>query len=60
MLTASQWQVRQPIHNKSVDRWQRYEEWLGPLVTALGGSEWVEAEAAAARGETPSKVRKAG
>ena len=29
--TASQWQVRQPTHRGSVDRWRRYEPWLGEL-----------------------------
>jgi hypothetical protein len=27
--TPSLWQVRQPIYNTSVDRWRRYEPWLG-------------------------------
>jgi hypothetical protein len=29
--TASAWQVRQPVYNNSVDRWRRYEPWLGEL-----------------------------
>ena len=29
--TASKWQARQPIHAGSVDRWRRYEPWLGAL-----------------------------
>lgn len=29
--TPSQWQVRQPIYSGSVERWRRYEPWLGPL-----------------------------
>src|SRR5699024_10078634 len=33
--TASQWQVRQPIHTGSVERWRRYEEQLQPLIEAL-------------------------
>lgn len=33
--TASQWQVRQPVHTQSVERWRRYETHLGPLVQAL-------------------------
>jgi tetratricopeptide (TPR) repeat protein len=36
VLTASNWQVRQPISRKSVDRWRRYERFLGPLREALG------------------------
>ena len=27
--TASMWQVRQPIYTSSVERWRRYEPWLG-------------------------------
>jgi tetratricopeptide (TPR) repeat protein len=34
--TASQWQVRQPIYNTSVQRWKHYEKHLGPLKEALG------------------------
>jgi hypothetical protein len=33
--TASQQQVRQPIYNRSVGRWKRYEKHLGPLIEAL-------------------------
>lgn len=29
--TASLWQVRQPIHRGAVERWRRYEPWLGEL-----------------------------
>ena len=29
--TPSKWQARQPIYRSSVDRWKRYEPWLGPL-----------------------------
>jgi tetratricopeptide (TPR) repeat protein len=29
--TPSFWQVRQPINPRSVDRWRKYEPWLGPL-----------------------------
>lgn len=29
--TASYWQARQPIYRTSVERWRRYERWLGPL-----------------------------
>jgi len=35
--TASQWQVRQPIHKGSVARWKRYEKQLQPLLEALQG-----------------------
>jgi tetratricopeptide (TPR) repeat protein len=29
VLTPSLWQVRQPIYSTSVERWRRYEPWLG-------------------------------
>ena len=29
--TNSAWQVRQPIYPTAVERWRRYEPWLGPL-----------------------------
>jgi Sulfotransferase family/Tetratricopeptide repeat len=47
--TASQWQVRQPIYKSSVARWKRYEPWIGPMIEAMGGLEWVERGAAAGR-----------
>lgn len=34
--TASVTQVRQPIYNSSVQRWRKYERFLGPLIEALG------------------------
>jgi len=36
VLTASNWQVRQPINKRSVERWRRYERFIGPLREALG------------------------
>jgi tetratricopeptide (TPR) repeat protein len=36
VLTASNWQVRQPIGKGSVGRWRRYEKFIGPLREALG------------------------
>jgi tetratricopeptide (TPR) repeat protein len=33
--TPSKWQTRQPIYRNSVERWQRYEPWLGPLRALL-------------------------
>ncbi|HEX8956340.1 MAG TPA: sulfotransferase, partial [Burkholderiaceae bacterium] len=30
--TASKWQVRQKIHGSSVERWRRYERFVGPLL----------------------------
>lgn len=46
VLTASQWQVRQPVHSGSVGRWTRYERWLGPMIEAMGGFEWIDREVA--------------
>jgi tetratricopeptide (TPR) repeat protein len=36
VLTASSWQVRQPIGKGSIGRWRRYERFLEPLREALG------------------------
>jgi len=33
--TASKWQVRQPIYNKSVGRWRNYAAYLAPLIQSL-------------------------
>jgi tetratricopeptide (TPR) repeat protein len=33
--TPSKWQTRQPINRHSVERWRRYEPWLGPLRSLL-------------------------
>jgi len=35
VLTASQWQVRQPLYQSSVGRWRLYEAHLGPLLDGL-------------------------
>jgi hypothetical protein len=34
--TVSSEQVRRPIFRDGLDQWRNYEEWLGPLKTALG------------------------
>lgn len=41
--TASVWQVRQPIHTKSVARWRKYEKELQPFIAAIGdyAEEWL-------------------
>jgi len=36
--TPSKWQTRQPINRNSVERWRRYEPWLGPLRALLDGA----------------------
>jgi hypothetical protein len=33
--TASHWQARQPIYRSSVERWRRYEPWIGELKELL-------------------------
>ena len=35
VFTGSTWQVRQPIHRRSVGRWRHYERHLGPLLDVL-------------------------
>jgi hypothetical protein len=27
--TISRWQVRQPVHTRSVGRWRNYPQWFG-------------------------------
>jgi tetratricopeptide (TPR) repeat protein len=36
--TPSKWQTRQPIYRHSVERWRRYEPWLGSLRALLEGA----------------------
>ena len=33
--TPSRWQARQPIYRDAVEKWRRYEPWLGPLRALL-------------------------
>ncbi len=35
VMTASSWQVRQPLYRSSVERWRRYEKHIQPLVQRL-------------------------
>jgi hypothetical protein len=35
VLTPSAAQVKQPLNSRSVGRWRRYEQYLGPLISAL-------------------------
>jgi hypothetical protein len=32
VLTASNWQVRQPVYSRSLQRWRNYEKFVGPLL----------------------------
>lgn len=36
ITTPSFWQARQPIYRTSVDRWKKYERWLGPFEELIG------------------------
>jgi len=36
--TPSRWQARQPIYKSSVERWKRYEPWLGELLSLRNAS----------------------
>ena len=36
VATPSTWQARQPIYKTSVERWRRYEPWLGDLAELKG------------------------
>ncbi len=37
VVTASLWQVRQPLYSSSVGRWRHYRRHLGPLLEGLAG-----------------------
>ena len=37
--TASLWQARQPVYRTSLERWRRYEPWLGELRELLPEAE---------------------
>jgi tetratricopeptide (TPR) repeat protein len=37
VMTASRWQVRQPLYTSSVGRWRNYRKHLGPLLDGLVG-----------------------
>ncbi|MDR3691527.1 MAG: sulfotransferase [Fimbriimonas sp.] len=38
VVTFSKWQVRQPVYTSSVERWRRYEPWLGEFAELLEDS----------------------
>jgi Flp pilus assembly protein TadD len=54
--TPSKWQTRQPIYRNSVERWRRYEPWLGPLRALLDGVSESEPDAAGRRPTVDSNV----
>ena len=37
--TPSRWQVKEPVHTRSIERWRNYAEHLTPLLTALEGTD---------------------
>ena len=39
VATASSWQVRQPLYDRSVGRWRNYERHLEPLLRALSSAD---------------------
>ena len=39
VLTASSWQVRQPLYTRSIGRWQAYQAQLAPLLRLLDAAE---------------------
>jgi tetratricopeptide (TPR) repeat protein len=39
VFTPSVWQVRQPVYKTSVDRWKRYEPWLGAFAELIPADE---------------------
>jgi tetratricopeptide (TPR) repeat protein len=45
--TASVWQARQPVYTSSVERWRRFEPWLGELRELLPAAEAEPGDAAA-------------
>ncbi|MDK2972464.1 MAG: hypothetical protein PWP23_2219 [Candidatus Sumerlaeota bacterium] len=40
VMTASAWQVRQPIYNSSVARWKRFAAQLEPLFAEVPSADW--------------------
>jgi tetratricopeptide (TPR) repeat protein len=45
VMTASQWQVRQPLFTSSIGRWRHYREHLRPLLAGLAGVAPIEGDA---------------
>jgi tetratricopeptide (TPR) repeat protein len=43
--TPSRWQARQPVYRTAVNKWRRYEPWLGPLGALVDGASDGEAAA---------------
>jgi tetratricopeptide (TPR) repeat protein len=64
--TASMWQARQPVYRSSVERWRRYEPWLGEFRQLLGeedrspGSAALGPRAHSAERQTADRLHKEG
>ncbi len=54
--TPSKWQTRQPIYRNSVERWRRYQPWLGPLRALLDDASEPHPNAAGRRTTAGSNV----
>ncbi|MCB9994345.1 MAG: sulfotransferase [Hyphomicrobiaceae bacterium] len=57
VMTASKWQVRQPVYSSSKARWKPYEPYIGKMIEGFGGMDWIEAdfEAGRAAGQVPAE-----
>ena len=53
--TASRWQTRQPIYRSQVQRWRRYEPWLGALGALLQDSDKGQSGSLAAAAPAPAR-----
>ena len=53
VLTASQWQVRQPLYTSSVGRWRLYRKHLGPLLDGLRPPDLADDEDASGLAGSP-------
>ena len=49
VMTASKWQVRQPVYSTSKARWKRYEPYIGDMIEGFGGLDWIEKDFEAGR-----------
>lgn len=47
VMTASRWQVRQPVYKTSKAKWRNYETEMQPFIDPLGGMDAIEADVAA-------------
>lgn|GEM_PF-4641199 len=44
VMTASRWQVRQPVYRTSISKWRNYEVEMAGFIEALGGMDRVNAD----------------